>query len=151
MTQIFYLEGDHLWAETFKPQLDRYGLIRVISTEYDFRKAIDELVETNAQFPTITILEQTVRWTNASPNMPTRPPKIREEGPQNAGIRCYDYLRIAQSDSQRTPVIFYSHTRPMQIVKLMKSKGVKDNNQDYQCVEKKEILDELHQAIRRVL
>lgn len=150
VNQVLYLENDHLWAGLVEPNLARYGQVRVINNEHEFMKAIDNLTKYAAQWPRLVVLEQRVRWTNPAPSMPERPPEVKQGGYVHAGVRCYEYLRRAQRDSHKVPVIFFS-IDPSQVSEALQKRGIRQDPMDYQCVEKDESFVRLREAIERVL
>lgn len=91
--KILYLEDNHLCAELVERQLAQHGQVKVVSTEHEFRRAIDDLLGEGSEWPDLVVLDQRVKWTNPVPNMPIPPVEIVKEGTYNAGLRCYEYLR----------------------------------------------------------
>jgi len=147
MGGILYLENDYLTSDLAMPELARYGIVRMVDNEHDFREAIDDIAKTNA-WPSLVVLEQRVKWTHPEPTMPERPASIKSEGQTNAGIRCYDYLRSFEGTTRKIPVIFYCLD---EILPVLEARGIREDSKDFQWVKKDAGFGSLHEAIRRVL
>ena len=157
--KILLVEDDHLQAGGILPHLTGYGDVRVISTEYGFRSAADDLAKSRQLPLRLAVIDPMLRWANPSKEMPEPPPEVREGGYFRAGVRCRQYLRDIerQTDTAQTPVIFLSSLDPERVdrmVGMLSRTGGTEGNpdpRDYQCVLKARGLTELDEAVRRVL
>ncbi len=146
--RILYLENDDSCATLVEPELTGYGHVKTISTESEFRQAIDTLSDSDR--PSLIILEQIVKWAEPAPNVPKMPHEVWEGGYENAGIRCYEYLRKSEGRNEHIPVIIFSTYEPDKFRGILHEKGIKEDPKDIQYVNKSSELAGLHQAINRV-
>jgi CheY-like chemotaxis protein len=104
---ILVVEDDEIQEESILPQLRRefpHDQVRAISTEYQFRAEMPELV---TDPPDVVVMDVMLRWTDPSPNMPPRDEDVAREGPNRAGFRCKKLL-ASQARTRNVPVILYT-------------------------------------------
>lgn len=107
MTSILSVEDDPLQAEWIRTTLLRNlpGIdLRQIRTEHEF---ISRFAEVAADPPGVVLLDAMLRWTDPSPEMPLRPPDVREGGVAKAWLRCQTRLN-EDVRTRSVPVIIYS-------------------------------------------
>lgn len=123
--EIVYLEHDSNAIEFGLQDLGMGGNVSVIETEHEFRGHIDNLVLGKGLWPTLAVLDWRVPWTKPAVEMPPCPEEVKQDGYfENAGRRCFEYLRSAdQAVGRVTPVLFYSVLREEDIFGKMAERG----------------------------
>ena len=110
--RVLVVEDDALQAASIVDNL-RAALssasFRIVSSESAFYTLVDELEPAIA--PNVIILDLMLRWTQPSPDMPTPPQEVREDGPFRSGLRCLRLLRGSRYGGH-IPVILYSAAYP---------------------------------------
>lgn len=149
--QILYLENDPGWAETVAGELAKYGDVRVIDNEREFRRTIDEIVE-KENWPDLVILDESVRWTHYAPDISEAPYTVRREGDFNAGIRCCKYVR-GYEGGFKVPIIFYSVSGMEEAeMKLIMINIHPNFDYNHICVVQKDVSDRLlHEAVSAMI
>lgn len=104
---IWIVEDDELQLSWLKGLLETEvpgARIRKISTELEFRNALEDL---KGDPPDLIILDIMLRWTDPAPDMIPAPAEVRENQFFRAGIRCERLLR-QDPRTQEVPVILYT-------------------------------------------
>jgi CheY-like chemotaxis protein len=104
---ILLVEDDPDQAELIKSKLNaefRECVVRVISTESDFRRSVDGIANDP---PAVVVMDIMLRWCDVGPDMPAQPEDVLLEGYSRAGVRCCQLLK-EDPRTRNTPVVVYS-------------------------------------------
>lgn len=107
---VILVEDDHLQAQAITTVLKEHfpDLVEQhVSTEQEF---CGKLSHIRGNPPDVIIINEMLRWTNPSPNMPTMPQEVIRGGYHNAGRRCERRLR-EHPETANTPVFLYRARR----------------------------------------
>lgn len=103
---IFWIvEDDHEQAQDTVEQIRLHyptAEIHRVTTEHEFRDKFTQIVGAD-----LVILDLILRWTDAKPEMPSRPDDVKSGGSDRAGLRCLELLRAGER-TRLIPVILYS-------------------------------------------
>ena len=108
---ILLVEDDHLQVEFLSRELQNSfseALIRVISTESEFRLRFEEISQSP---PDVIVLDVMVRWADATPDIDVPPEDVCRDGFYTAGLRCEELL-ARDPQTNHIPVILYTVLEP---------------------------------------
>lgn len=107
MIKLLLVEDDYLQMEWASDRLrDAFGAIEIetIRTESAFRSRVASLA---ADPVDLVVMDIMLPWAEPSPDMPSLPPDVVQDGFFNAGLRCHRLLQENQQ-TRSIPVILYT-------------------------------------------
>lgn len=151
--EIVYVEHDYNAIEFGLQDLGLYGNVNLIETEHEYREHIDNLVKGKGLWPSLVVLDWRVPWTRPAREVVAAPVDVSEDGYfQNAGRRCFEYLRRAEMIVGRvTPVLFYSILEQKDIFNRLSERGYTPSTGKFNYLSKECSPSSLNNMVERLL